>query len=150
MYIILSQDAKWSLRLKCDIAGNASEVAISSYTMAGLWHGSKHAETWQQWPLSPWEQNQNKWPLFASSLLFETEITKNALILGITVLVELRLCLLICLTERKTRLQQHHVKMCKYGIWKILFHSMHQIFHSILGPFYIPYRFIPSIPHSIP
>jgi len=35
MYIILSQDAKSSLRLQCDIAGNVSEVAVSSYTMAG-------------------------------------------------------------------------------------------------------------------
>ena len=44
MYIILSQDAKSSLRLQCDIAGNASKVAILSYTMAGWHHGSKHAE----------------------------------------------------------------------------------------------------------
>jgi len=54
--------------------------------------------------------------LFALTLLFATKITKNALSLRITVLVEPRLCLLICLTERKTGLQQHHVKMCKYGI----------------------------------
>jgi len=39
----LSQDAKPSLRLQCDIAGNASEVAISFYTVAGWQHGSKHA-----------------------------------------------------------------------------------------------------------
>jgi len=54
--------------------------------------------------------------LFASTLLFVTEITKTTLRLRITVLVELRLCLLISSTERKTGLQQHHVKMCKYGI----------------------------------
>ena len=30
--------------------------------MAGWQHGSKHAEVWRQSPLSPWEQNQNKWP----------------------------------------------------------------------------------------
>jgi len=53
MYIILSQDAKSSLRLQCDIAGNANKVAISSYTMAGWQHGSKHAEVWRQCPLSP-------------------------------------------------------------------------------------------------
>ena len=60
MYIILSQDAKSSLRLQCDIAGNASEVAISSYTMEGWQHRSKHAEVWRQCPLYSWEQNQNK------------------------------------------------------------------------------------------
>jgi len=43
MYIILSQDAKSGLRLQFAIA---SEVAISSYTMAGWQHGSKHAEVW--------------------------------------------------------------------------------------------------------
>ena len=64
MYIILSQDAKSSLRLQCGIAGNASEVAISSYTMAGWQHGSKHAEVRRQCPLSPWVQNQNQWPPF--------------------------------------------------------------------------------------
>ena len=54
--------------------------------------------------------------LFVSTLLLVTETTRSALSLRITVLVELRLCLLICSTERKTGLQQHHVKMCKYGI----------------------------------
>jgi len=54
IYIILSQGATSSLRLQCDIAGNASEVAILSYTMAGWQHGSKHAEVWQQCPLSPY------------------------------------------------------------------------------------------------
>jgi len=54
--------------------------------------------------------------LFASTELFVTEITKNALSSRITVQVELRLCLLICSTVRKTGLQQHHVKICKYGI----------------------------------
>jgi len=34
MHIILSQDARSSLRLQCNTAGHASEVAISSYTMA--------------------------------------------------------------------------------------------------------------------
>jgi len=29
-----------------NIADNASEVAILSYTMAGWQHGSKHAEVW--------------------------------------------------------------------------------------------------------
>ena len=43
-YIVFSQDAKSGLRLQCAIAGNASEVAISAYTMAGWQHGSKHAE----------------------------------------------------------------------------------------------------------
>jgi len=42
----------------------SSLVAISSYTMAAWQHGSKHAEVWWQCPLSPWEQNQNKWPSF--------------------------------------------------------------------------------------
>jgi len=44
----LSQDAKSSLRLQCDIAGNASKVAISSNTMADWQHGSKHVEVWRQ------------------------------------------------------------------------------------------------------
>ena len=68
MYVILLQDAKSSLRLQCDIAGNASEVTISSYTMAGWQHGSKHVEVWRQCPLSPWEQNQKKWPPFRIDL----------------------------------------------------------------------------------
>jgi len=80
--------------------------------------------------------------LFASTLLFVTEITKNALSLRIAVLFELRLCLLICSTERKTGLQQHHVKCASMEfVWNMedLFHSIHQIFHSILEPFHIPY-----------
>ena len=64
MYIILSQDAKSSLRLQYAISGNASVVAVLSYTMAGWQHGSKHSEVWRQCPFSPWEQNQNKWPPF--------------------------------------------------------------------------------------
>ena len=73
--------------------------------------------------------------LFAPTLLFVTEITKNALGLRITVLVELGLCLLICSTERKTGLQQHHVKMCKYGICMeygrfIPFHTSNLPFHT--------------------
>jgi len=63
--------------------------------------------------------------LFALALQFVTETT---------VLVELRLCLLICSTERKTGLQQHHVKMCKYGIC---------MEYGIFG-------FIPYIKSSIP
>ena len=73
--------------------------------------------------------------LFAPTLLFVTEITKNALGLRITVLVELGLCLLICSTERKTGLQQHHVKMCKYGVCMeygrfIPFHTSNLPFHT--------------------
>ena len=94
--------------------------------------------------------------LYASTLLFVTEITKNALSLRITVLVEL--CLLICSTKRKTGLQLHHVKMCKCGICMEcgrFFHSIHQIFHSILEPhsifhtdFFLPFHTIPY--HSMP
>jgi len=147
MYIILSQDAKSSLRLQCDIAGNASEVAILSYTMAGLQHGSKHAEVWRPCPCPHENRIRINDLLSASALLFVSEITKNALSLRITVLVELRLCLLICSTERKTGLQQHHVKMCKYGIWMIC--SIPYIKSSI--PFHtwaIPYRFFSF--HSMP
>jgi len=73
--------------------------------------------------------------LFASTLLFVTEITKNALSLRITVLVELRLCLLICSIERKNGLQQHHVKMCEYGICMeygrfVPFHTSNLPFHT--------------------
>jgi len=73
--------------------------------------------------------------LVASTLLFVTEITKNALSSRITVLVELRLCLQLCLTERKTGLQQHHVKMCKYGICMeygrfLPFHTSNLPFHT--------------------
>jgi len=66
MYIILSHDAKSSIRLglQRDIAGNASKVPISSCIMAGWQHGSEHTEIWRQCPLSPWKQNQNKWPPF--------------------------------------------------------------------------------------
>jgi len=88
--------------------------------------------------------------LFASTLLFVTEITKNALSLRITVLVELRLCLLICSTERKTGLQQHHVKIRKYGICMeyrrfVPFHKYlsHSIFHTdFFLPFHIPFHTI--------
>jgi len=91
--------------------------------------------------------------LFVSTLLLVTEITRSALSLRITVLVELRLCLLICSTERKTPCQNVQVRNL-YGIWKIWFHSIHQILHSIpyLGhsifhtdiffPFHIPFHTI--------
>jgi len=87
-----------------------------------------------------------------------TEITKRALSLRITDLVELRLCLLICSTERKTGLQQHHVEMYKYGICMKYgrFGSIpyikssipylgHSIFHTdIFFPFHtIPYHVCP-------
>jgi len=91
---------------------------------------------------------------FTSTSLFVTEITKNALSLRITVLVELRLCLLICSTERKTGLSNTTSKCASMEfVWNMedLFQSIHQIFHSILEPFHIPYRFFPSIPyHSMP
>jgi len=51
----------------------------------------------------------------------------------------------LCLTERKTGLQKHDVKICKYGIWKIF--SIPHIKFSI--SFHIPYRFFPSIPYSM-
>ena len=93
--------------------------------------------------------------LFASTLMFLTDIAKIVLSLRITVLDELRLCLLICSTEGKTGLQQHHVKICKYGIFMeygrfVPFHTSNLSFHSTLKPFHIPYRFFPSIPYSIP
>ena len=135
MYIILSQDAKSGLRLQCNIADNASEVAISSYTMAGWQHGSKHAEVWWQCPLFPWEQNHSKWPPFR---------------VGVTV----------CDGDHEERPQFTNYCSCRtqtlsanmfnwkknrtsatpcqnvqvwnlYGIWKIWFHSIHQISHSI-------------------
>jgi len=81
---------------------------------------------------------------FASTLLFVTEITKNAIRSQITVLVKLRLCLQPCLTERKTGLQQHHVKICKYGIGMehgrfFPFHTCHSMFHT---NFYLPFHAI--------
>jgi len=120
MYIVLSQDAKSSLRLQCGIAGNASKVAISSYNTQ--WQAGSTEETMQKSGDNvpcPHENRIRISDLFASTLLFVTEMTKNALSLRTTVLVELRLCLLICSAERKTGVQQHKVKMCKYGIWKI-------------------------------
>ena len=167
----LSQDAKSSLRLQCDIAGNASKVAISSNTMADWQHGSKHVEVWRQWLLSPWEQNRNKRPPFHVDVtVCDGDYEERPL--RITVLVELRLCLLICSTERKTGLQQHHVKMCKYGIcmeygkfvpfhrsnlpfhtsaipYSIPIFSFHSIFHTdFFLPFHIPFHTIPY--HSMP
>jgi len=136
MYIILSRDVKSSLRLQYNISGNASEVAISSYTMAGWQHRSKHAKVWRQCPLFPWEQIQNKWPPFrVDVILFVMEITKNALSPRITVLVKLGLYLQRCLTERKTGLQQRHVKICKYGICMeygrfFPFHTSNLPFHT--------------------
>jgi len=52
----------------------------------------------------------------------------------------------VCLTERKTGLQQHDVKICKYGICMeygrfFPFHTSNFPFHSILESFHIPYRF---------
>ena len=95
--------------------------------------------------------------LVASTLLFVTEITKNALSSRITVLVELRLCLQLCLTERKTGLQQHHVKMCKYGICMeygrfLPFHTSNLPFHTWAIPYSVPIFFLPfHIPfHTIP
>ena len=137
-------------------------AAILSYTMAGWQHGSKHAEVWWQCPLSKWEQNQNKWPLFALTLLFVTEIARSALSLRIGVPVELRLCPIICSTERKNGLQQHHVKMCKYVICmeygrigsipyikSSIPYLGHFIFHTdIFLPFHIPFHTIPY--HSMP
>jgi len=85
----------------------------------------------------------------ASTLLFVTETTKNALSLRITVLDELRLCLLICSTKIKIGLQQHHVKTCKYGI--CMEYGRFVPFHTSNLPFHIPCRFFPSIPyHSMP
>ena len=119
-YFATGCQVKSSITMRHCWSVNASEVAILSYTMAGWQHGSKHAEVWWQCILSvscPHENiNRRSDLLFTSALLFVTEITKNAFSLQITVLVKLRLCLLICSTERKTGLQQHHVKMCKCGI----------------------------------
>ena len=77
MYIILSQDAQSSLRLQCGIAGNASEVTISSYAMAGCQHGSEHAEVRRQCPRPHENRIRISDLLFASTLLVVTEITKN-------------------------------------------------------------------------
>jgi len=46
----LSLYATSSLRLKSDLAGNTSEVATWSYTMAVWQHESKHVDVW---PLCP-------------------------------------------------------------------------------------------------
>jgi len=135
---------KSGLRLQCDIAGNASKVTISSYTMPGWQHGSKHAEVWRQCPLFPWEQNQNKWPpFFASTLLFVTEIRKNALSLRITVLVELRLLFANMFNWKKDRTSAtpcQNVQVWNlYGIWKIrsipyikssIPYFSHSVFHT--------------------
>jgi len=63
------------------------------------------------------------------------EITKNALSPRISVLVKLGLYLQRCLTERKTGLQQRHVKICKYGICMeygrfFPFHTSNLPFHT--------------------
>jgi len=72
--------------------------------------------------------------LFASTLLFVTEITKNVLSLRTTVLVELRLCLLICSTESKTdfsNTMSKCVSMEFVSNMEDLFNSIHQFFYSI-------------------
>jgi len=57
--------------------------------------------------------------------------------------------------ERKTGLQQHHVKIRKYGICMVYvrffpFNTSDFPFHTWVIPC-IPYRFFPSIPyHSMP
>jgi len=61
----------------------------------------------------------------------------------------------ICNCVRKNGLQQHHVKICKYGICMeygkfFPFHTSNFPFRSILESFHIPYRFFPFIPYSIP
>jgi len=96
--------------------------------------------------------------LFASTLLFVTEITEKRL--RRTSVYELlfksnsgSVCWYVQLKE-KTELSNNMSKCANMEfVWNMedLFHSTHQIFHSILEPFHIPYRFFPSIPyHSMP
>jgi len=93
--------------------------------------------------------------LFASTLLFVTEITKNALSLRITVLVELRL-FANTFNRRKNRSSAtpcQNVQVWNlYGIWKIcsipyikssIPYSSHSIFHTdFFLPFHIPFHTI--------
>jgi len=110
---------KSSLQLQCDVAGNASKVAILSYTMAGRTEVNML-------------MSGDNVPMRAESESEQvTSFSRHALSSRNTVLVELRLSLQLCLTERKTGLQQHHDKMCKYGIWKIFsFHTSNLPFHT--------------------
>ena len=144
MYIVLSQDAKSSLRLQCNIAGNASEVAISSYTMAGWQHESKHAVVWRQCPLSPREQNQNKWPLFRVDVTVCDGVYE-----------EHPQFTNYCSTRTQTLLANHlqlnekpdfSNTMSKCASMEFVW-NMEDLFHSILEPFRIPYRCFPSIPY---
>ena len=154
MYIISSQDAK-SLRLQCNIAGNASKVAISSYTMAGWQHGSKHAEVWRQYPLSPREQNQNKWPPFRIDVTVcdgdyeeRPQFTNYCSSWTQTLFAN-------TFNWRKKRTSAtpcQNVQVWNlYGIRingrVVPFHTSNPPFHSIIEPFHIPYWFFPSIPY---
>jgi len=132
MYIILSQDAKSGLRLQFAIA---SEVAISSYTMAGWQHGSKHAEVWWQCPLSPWERNQNKWPPFRVDVTvcdgdFKERPHFTNYCCSRTQALSGNMFNWKKNRTSATPCQNVQVRNL-YRIWKIWFHSVHQIFYSI-------------------
>ena len=153
--IILPQDVKSGLRLQCNIAGNAGEVAISSYTvMAGWQHGSKHAEVWWQCPLSPWEHNQNKWPPFLVDVtVYDGDHEKRAQFTNYCSCQTQALYVSNIFNWKKNRTSATPCQNVE--VWNmedlITFHTSNLPFHSMLGPFHVPYRFFPSIPyHSMP
>ena len=133
---------------QCFIADNASGVAISPYKVTQRQAGSTEVnmqKSGDNVPCSHENRIRISDLLFASRLLCVTEITKSALSLRITVLVELRILSAIGDVQLKDKPDfsntMSNVQVWNlYGISKIWFHSIHQIFHSILGPFHIPYR----------
>jgi len=93
-------------------------------------------------PCPQWEQNQNKWPPFRVSV---TVCDGNHCS-----------CRTQALSANMFNWKKNWTSAtpCEnvqvwnlHGIWNIWFHSIHQIFHSIPGPFHIPCQFFPSIPY---
>jgi len=130
----------WPTLLTC--SGCASVTAT-----AGWQHGSKHAEVWWQCPLSPWEQNQNKWPPFRINVTVcdgdyeECPQFTNCCSNGTQTLFA------NIFNWKKHRTSATLSKCARMEfVWNMadLFHSIHQIFHSI------PIFSFHSIFHSIP
>jgi len=146
MHIVLSQDAKWSVRLKSNVACNASEVAIWSYSVAGWQHECKHVDLW---PWCSWEQSQiqNKRPLFCVHVtVCDRDYEERHQITN------------YCSSQTQTlfatmfnwKKNWTSATPCQnmqvwnwYGTWKI--------FSIPYLSFHVPYQFLPSIPcHSMP
>ena len=102
-------------------------------------------------PLSPWEQNQNKWsPFHVGVAVCDGDYEEHPQFKN------------YCSSRTQTlfanmfnwKKSRTSATPCQnVQVWNMedSFHSIHQIFHFILEPLHIPYRFFPSIPyHSMP